>query len=254
LAGRCFAAKAPLTRVGFPWISLDSLVRSETYQWVTRKKRRKFFLGAFFVGKLGIALIEAMQLRGIGHGASLADILFFRNRLLTDIVAERYDAGVRLGEQAAKHMIAVRIGPDFRNAVVDAPSYFEGRPRPRTPHNLTEHSCINLRLPTSGGLWTWPFAKGGRELKVRTEGQLVFNTVSLMLHMAEAGLGLANLPEDVVHDHIEKGRLVRVLIDWSAPASGYHLYYPSRRQPTPAFALLLEKLRYRATPRAVRKF
>jgi DNA-binding transcriptional LysR family regulator len=172
---------------------------------------------------------------------------------LRDIVADRYDAGVRLGEQVAKDMIAVRIGPDFRNAVVGAPSYFERRPRPRRPHDLTDHDCINLRLPTSGGLWTWPFAKGGRDLRVRTEGQLVFNTVSLMAKMAVAGLGLAYLPEDVVKNHVAEGRLVRVLTDWSAPASGYHLYYPSRRQATPAFALLVDALRYRRTQSSVRK-
>ena len=172
---------------------------------------------------------------------------------LRDIVAERYDAGVRLGEQVAKDMIAVRIGPDFRNAVVGAPSYFERRPRPRRPHDLTDHDCINLRLPTSGGLWTWPFAKGGRELRVRTEGQLVFNTVSLMANMAVAGLGLAYLPEDVVQNHVAEGRLVRVLTDWSAPASGYHLYYPSRRQATAAFTLLVDALRYRGTQSSVRK-
>jgi DNA-binding transcriptional LysR family regulator len=172
---------------------------------------------------------------------------------LTDIVAERYDAGVRLGEQVAKDMIAVRIGPDFRNAVVGSPSYFERRPRPRTPHDLTAHACINLRLPTSGGLWIWPFAKGGRELKVRTEGQLVFNTVPLMADMAMAGLGLAYLPEDVVENDVAEGRLIRVLPDWSAPASGYHLYYPSRRQPVPAFALLVDALRYREAAARVQK-
>ena len=172
---------------------------------------------------------------------------------LRDIVAERYDAGVRLGEQVAKDMIALRIGSDFRNAVVGAPSYFARRPRPRRPHDLTDHDCINLRLPTSGGLWTWPFAKGGRELRVRTEGQLVFNTVSLMANMAVAGLGLAYLPEDVVQNHVAEGRLVRVLTDWSAPASGYHLYYPSRRQATPAFTLLVDALRYRGTQSSVRK-
>jgi DNA-binding transcriptional LysR family regulator len=172
---------------------------------------------------------------------------------LRDIVADRYDAGVRLGEQVAKDMIAVRIGPDFRNAVVGAPSYFERRPPPRTPHDLTDHDCINLRLPTSGGLWTWPFAKGGRELRVRTEEQLVFNTVPLMANMAVAGLGLAYLPEDVVQNHVAEGRLVRVLTDWSAPASGYHLYYPSRRQATPTFALLVDALRYRGTQSSARK-
>jgi DNA-binding transcriptional LysR family regulator len=123
----------------------------------------------------------------------------------------------------------------------------------RAPHDLTDHDCINLRLPTSGGLWTWPFAKGGRELRVRTEGQLVFNTVALMANMAMAGLGLAYLPEDVVQDHVAAGRLLRVLTDWSAPASGYHLYYPSRRQATPAFALLVDALRYRGTQSSLRK-
>ena len=169
---------------------------------------------------------------------------------LTDIVAERYDAGVRLGEQVAKDMIAVPIGPDFRQAVVGSPAYFERRPRPRTPHDLTDHACINLRLPTSGGLWSWPFAKGGRELRVRAEGSLVFNTIPMMVKMALAGLGLANLPEDVVQDHIREGRLVRVLADWSAPASGYHLYYHSRRQPTPAVVLRVYTLRDRTPPAA----
>ena len=115
---------------------------------------------------------------------------------LTDIVAERYDAGVRLGEQVAKDMIAVRIGPDMRMAVVGAPSYFAKRPKPRTPQDLTDHNCINLRLPTYGGLYAWEFEKGGRELKVRVEGQLVFNTIGLRLKAALAGLGLAYLPED----------------------------------------------------------
>ena len=165
---------------------------------------------------------------------------------LTDIVAQRYDAGVRLGEQVAKDMIAVRIGPDFDMAVVAAPSYFERRPLPRTPHDLTAHACIGLRLPTSGGLYVWPFAKDGRALKVRAEGQLVFNTVTLMLNMALAGLGLAYLPDDLANAHISEGRLIRVLADWCPPVSGYHLYYPSRRQPPPAFALLVEALRHRA--------
>jgi DNA-binding transcriptional LysR family regulator len=171
---------------------------------------------------------------------------------LADIVAERYDAGVRLGEQVAKGMIAVRIGPDFRNAVVGTPAYFKERGRPQTPHDLTDHTCIGMRLPTSGGLYSWPFAKGGRELRVRADGQLVFNTVTMMLNMALAGLGLANLPEDVVRIDVAQGRLLRVLADWCPPVSGYHLYYPSRRQPTPAFALLVEALRYRDQSRAAR--
>jgi DNA-binding transcriptional LysR family regulator len=164
---------------------------------------------------------------------------------LTDIVAERYDAGVRLGEQVAKDMIAVRIGPDFRMAVVGAPSYFAGRPRPKTPQDLTARDCINIRLPTHGGIYAWEFEKRGRGLKVRVEGQLVFNNIALRLKAALAGLGLAYLPEDHVERHVADGRLIPVLADWCPPFSGYHLYYPSRRQPAPAFALLVEALRYR---------
>ena len=164
---------------------------------------------------------------------------------LTDIVAERYDAGVRLGEQVARDMIAVRIGPDFRMAVVGAPSYFARRPRPKKPQDLTAHDCINLRLPTYGGLYAWEFEKRSRELKVRVEGQLVFNNIALRLNAALAGFGLAYLPEDLVQTHLADGRLIRVLSDWCPPFSGYHLYYPSRRQPTPAFALLVDALRYR---------
>src|SRR2546427_4537326 len=164
---------------------------------------------------------------------------------LTDIVAERYDAGVRLGEQVARDMIAVRIGPDFRMAVVGAPSYFARWPRPKKPQNLTAHHCINIRLPTYGGLYAWEFEKRGHELKVRVEGQLVFNNMALRLNAVLAGFGMAYLPEDQVQAHIADGRLIRVLTDWCPPFSGYHLYYPSRRQPTPAFALLVDALRYR---------
>jgi DNA-binding transcriptional LysR family regulator len=164
---------------------------------------------------------------------------------LTDIVAERYDAGVRLGEQVAKDMIAVRIGPDMRMAVVGSPSYFAKQKRPKTPQDLTAHDCINMRLPTYGGLYAWEFEKGGRELKVRVEGQLVFNNVALRLNAVLAGLGLAYLLEDQVQAHLAAGRLVRVLADWCPPFSGYHLYYPSRRQSSPAFALIVEALRYR---------
>ncbi|SEE62836.1 DNA-binding transcriptional regulator, LysR family [Rhizobiales bacterium GAS188] len=164
---------------------------------------------------------------------------------LTDIVAERYDAGVRLGEQVAKDMIAVRIGPDMRMAVVGTPSYFAKRKRPKTPQDLTGHDCINLRLPTYGGLYAWEFEKGGRELKVRVEGQLVFNNIALRLSAVLAGLGLAYLPEEQVQTHLAEGRLVRVLADWCPPFSGYHLYYPSRRQSSPAFALIVDALRYR---------
>jgi DNA-binding transcriptional LysR family regulator len=164
---------------------------------------------------------------------------------LTDIVAERYDAGVRTGEMVAKDMVAVRIGPDMRSAIVGAPSYFASHARPTTPQDLTTHACINLRLPTHGGLYAWEFEKGGREIRVRVEGQLVFNGTAPMLDAALSGFGLAYVPEDTVQAHIADGRLIRVLADWCPYYPGYHLYYPSRRQPTPAFALLVNALRYR---------
>ena len=165
---------------------------------------------------------------------------------LVDIVAERFDAGVRSGEQVAKDMIAVRVGPDMRSAVIGAPPYFEGRSEPTRPQELISHNCINLRLPTRGGLYAWEFEQDGRELKVHVEGQLVFNGTFQMLNAALAGFGLAYVPEDVARPHLAKGRLRRVLGDWCPPYSGYHLYYPSRRQSTPAFALFVEALRYRA--------
>ena len=164
---------------------------------------------------------------------------------LTDIVAERYDAGVRLGEQVAKDMVAVRIGPDARMAVVGTPSYFAKRSPPKKPQDLIGHNCINLRLSTRGGLYAWEFEKGRRQLKVHVEGQLIFNGTAPMLNAALAGFGLAYVPEDLAQPHLAKGRLRRVLEDWCPPFSGYHLYYPSRRQVTTAFALLVEALRYR---------
>jgi DNA-binding transcriptional LysR family regulator len=164
---------------------------------------------------------------------------------LTDIVAERFDAGIRSGEMVAKDMIAVRIGPDMRSAVVGAPSYFVKRTRPKTPQDLTTHACINLRLPTHGGLYTWEFEKGGREIRVKVEGQLVFNGTAPMLDAALSGFGLAYVPENTVQTHLADGSLIRVLADWCPPYPGYHLYYPSRRQPAPAFALLVNALRYR---------
>lgn len=169
---------------------------------------------------------------------------------LVDIVAGRFDAGVRLGEQVAQDMVAVRIGPDFKQCVVGTKAYFKRYGKPKTPHDLTAHRCIALRLPTSGGIWPWPFVKDGHELKVRPGGELAFNTATLQLDSALAGLGLGYLPEDVVSGHIAAGRLVRVLADWSTPMSGYHLYYPSRRQQTTAFALLVAALRHTASPRA----
>jgi DNA-binding transcriptional LysR family regulator len=163
---------------------------------------------------------------------------------LTDIVAEGYDAGVRLGEQVAKDMIAMRVGPDMRMAVVSSPAYFERHARPKTPRDLTGHNCIGIRLPTYGGVVPWEFEKRGQELKVRTEGQMVFNNIAMRLDAALNGLGLAYLPEDQVQRHVDEGRLVRVLQDWCPPFPGYHLYYPSRRQTSPAFSLLRDALHY----------
>lgn len=164
---------------------------------------------------------------------------------LTDIVAEGYDAGVRLDEQVAKDMIAVPIGPRMRMAVVGSPAYFAKRPRPQIPQDLMQHLCINIRMPTYGGLFPWEFDKEGREIKVRVEGQLVFNNIALRLNSALAGMGLAYLPEDQVLDHVARGQLIRVLEDWCEPFPGYHLYYPSRRHASPAFAILIDALRYR---------
>jgi len=164
---------------------------------------------------------------------------------LTDIVAEGYDAGVRLGEQVAKDMIAVRIGPKMRMAIVGSPGYFERCPPPRTPQDLAAHNCIGMRLPTYGGLFAWDLEKDGREVKVRGEGQLVFNNLALRLNSALDGLGVAYLPEDQILSHAAEGRLTRVLEDWCPWFPGYHLYYPNRRHSSPALALLVEILRYR---------
>jgi len=165
---------------------------------------------------------------------------------LTDIVAQRFDAGVRSGEQVAKDMIAVRIASDMRIAVVGTPSYFKRQPEPKRPQDLVNHNCIKLRLPTHGGVYAWEFEKAGRELRVRVDGQLTYNTTAQMLTAALAGLGLAYVPEGLAKPHVAKGRLKRVLADWCPPYSGYHLYYPSRRQPSAAFGLLVNALRERA--------
>src|SRR6266702_3711100 len=170
---------------------------------------------------------------------------------LTDIAAERYDAGVRWGEQVAKDMIAVRIGPDMRMAVVGAPSYFATRSPPKKPQDLTGHNCINLRLPSHGGLYPWEFEKGRRKLNVRVDGQLVLNSAPQMVNAALAGFGLACVPEGMVELQVAAGHLRRVLEDWCPSSAGYHLYYPSRRQTSPAFALLVDALRY-SLDRAVR--
>jgi DNA-binding transcriptional LysR family regulator len=164
---------------------------------------------------------------------------------LVDIVAERFDAGIRLGETVARDMIAVRIGPDLRMAAVAAPSYFEEHEPPRRPDDLARHNCINLRFPTRGGLYAWEFEKGGRAVNVRVEGQLIVNDAEIARKAAIDGSGIAFLPEDHVQIEVDRGQLIRVLEEWTPPFPGYHLYYPSRRQQSPAFALLVEALRYR---------
>lgn len=164
---------------------------------------------------------------------------------MTNIVADRFDAGVRLGEQVAKDMFAVRIGPDFRMVVVASAAYFAHRPPPKTPRDLTDHDCINLRMPTHGNIYVWEFERAGRELNVRVDGQLTFNSSRQILEAALAGFGVAYLPEDTAAPHLARGKLVQVLDSWCAPFSGYHLYYPSRRQHSPALSLLVDTLRYK---------
>lgn len=164
---------------------------------------------------------------------------------MSDIVSQRYDAGVRLGNQVARDMIAVRISPDLRIAVVGSPGYFAGRARPETPHDLAQHNCINLWLPTHGGFLPWDFDREGQEVKLRVSGQWVFNNSSSNVRAALADYGLAFVPEDMVLEHIAVGRLVRVLDDWCAPYQGYYLYYPSRRQSSRALAVVIEALRHR---------
>jgi DNA-binding transcriptional LysR family regulator len=164
---------------------------------------------------------------------------------LSDIVAERYDAGVRIGEAIAKDMIAVRIGPELEMAVVATPAYLEERGVPQTPQELVRHNCINLRLASAGGLYAWEFEREGREINVRVEGQFTFNTSGLIRKAVRAGYGLASIPIDQVQEDIASGTLVRVLSEWCPPFSGYHLYYPSRRQNSLAFRLLVNALRYK---------
>lgn len=163
---------------------------------------------------------------------------------LTDIVDGRFDAGVRLGEQVAKDMIAVRIAPDMRMAVVGSAEYLQRFGVPETPEQLDQHRCINMRLPTRGGLYAWEFERDGRELRVRVDGQLILNSLPQRIDAAENGLGLAYVPEDAVQDALAESRLVCVLEAWCPAFTGYHLYYPSRRQHTTAFALLIAALRH----------
>lgn len=163
----------------------------------------------------------------------------------TDIAAQRFDAGVRIGDQVDKDMIAVRVAPDLRMAVVGAPAYLAAQPLPATPHDLTKHRCINLRLPTYGGLYAWEFEKDDQEINVRVEGQTVFNNTFLMLQAALDGMGLAYVPLDIAQPHIDAGQLAPVLAEWWPLFPGYHLYYASRRQLPPALALVIETLRWR---------
>jgi DNA-binding transcriptional LysR family regulator len=164
---------------------------------------------------------------------------------MVDIVAERFDAGIRLGDQVAKDMIAVRIGPDVRMAVVGSPGYFLNRPIPKAPQDLTAHDCVNLRLPTYGGLLAWEFERDGKHVNVQVQGQWIFNTTPQMLRAALAGFGLAYVPEDLARKHVAEGKLKQVLKNWCPTFPGHHLYYPSRRQSSPAFVLVADALRYK---------
>jgi DNA-binding transcriptional LysR family regulator len=164
---------------------------------------------------------------------------------LRDIVSERFDAGIRMGERVARDMIAVRIGPEIRLAAVATPSYFAKHGKPKTPQDLAHHTCINMRFATLGNVYAWEFEKGSRELNVKVEGQLTVNDIAVIRQAALNSVGIGFMPEDMAQPHVDAGRLVRVLADWTPPFPGYYLYYPSRRQQSPAFALLVEALRYR---------
>ncbi|RZI93246.1 MAG: LysR family transcriptional regulator [Rubrivivax sp.] len=170
-----------------------------------------------------------------------------------DIVADRFDAGVRMGDTIDKDMIAVPIGPPLRMAVAASPGYFGQHPAPRTPRDLLAHNCINMRMQTAGGLYVWDFERRGQPMNVRVDGQLVFNTSPSMVDAAVAGLGVAFLPEEEFAPHLDDGRLVRVLEDWCPPFPGYYLYYPSRRQPSPAFTLVVNTLRVTLPPTTRRR-
>lgn len=167
------------------------------------------------------------------------------DNILRDIVSERFDAGIRMGERVARDMVAVRIGPDIRMAAVATPEYFARRGKPKTPQDLATHDCINLRMPTLGGVYAWEFEKGSRELAVRVEGQLTANDIAVIRQAALNGVGIAFMPDDIARPHIDAGELVHVLADWTPPFPGYHLYYPSQRQHSPAFTAFIDALRYR---------
>jgi DNA-binding transcriptional LysR family regulator len=170
---------------------------------------------------------------------------FYVDYGFTNVVAERFDAGIRMGESISKDMIAIRIGPDWRLAVVGSPAYFERNPAPNTPHELTSHACVNIRHRPAGAIYAWEFEKNGQAFTVKVEGQLVFNSIMHVLNAAVDGIGLAYVPEDLVAPYLADGRLKKILADWSPKFEGYHLYYPNRRQASPAFSALVEALKYR---------
>ncbi len=186
------------------------------------------------------------RLLPVMHHYPDVNIEFDINYGLRDIVADRFDAGVRLGESIDKDMVALPIGPKLRMAAAASPAYFRQYPMPKVPADLMQHNCINIRFPTTGGLYVWEFERKGRQVNVRVEGQAVFNSSPHMVLAALDGLGIAFLPEEEFSPYLESGQLVRVLQDWCPPFPGYHLYYPSRRQHSPAFALVVEALRMRA--------
>ena len=170
---------------------------------------------------------------------------FYVDYGFTNVVEERFDAGIRMGESISKDMIAVRIGPDWRLAVVGSPVYFERKPAPATPHELTDHDCVNIRHRPSGAIYAWEFERDGQAFTVKADGQLVFNSIMHVLNAAVDGVGLAYVPEELVAPYLADGRLKEVLADWCPVFQGYHLYYPNRRQASPAFSALVEALKYR---------
>ena len=173
------------------------------------------------------------------------NIEFSVDYAFTDIAAGQFDAGVRVGDRVDKDMVAVRIAPDLRMAVVGSPGYVASRPAPATPQDLTAQRCINLRLPTLGGLYAWDLEKDEQAFKARVSGQVTMNNTFLMLQAALDGMGLAYVPADLAQPHIDAGRLTPVLQDWWPTFPGYHLYYANRRHPSPALALVIDALRYR---------
>jgi DNA-binding transcriptional LysR family regulator len=216
----------------------------------------------------GISAISALRDKPSGHVRVVcpddAVDLVFRRRLptflkdfpeigveiivdngFTNIVERQFDAGVRLGEAVARDMVAVRFGPDVSYSVVASPEYLERRSPPSIPQELPDHNCINLRLPTSGGLYAWEFERDDREFSVRVDGQLTLSNIASAVDAALDGIGLAYVPTDLVLQHVEQGKLKRVLLDWCPTFQGYHLYYPSRRNPSSAFSAFVDAFRYR---------